>query len=218
MTDRPAEAPVHAASVARTQALPWLLLIVLLALAGWLAYKAFWPRDPGDPVATTIAAFEKQNRLTVFSAQLAPVVANTDERLFGLIESSQVAVIPARVDYSLDLSGMDRNRLTWNATDQVLDVRLPALSISKPNLDESGAQYLTKGVWVSREAQGDLTRANTRSAEKQASEQAANPVLLGLARGAAKEAIRQNLTIPLQVAGYRNAVVTVRFDGEKTIP
>ena len=218
MTDRQPESQVRTASMARSQALPWLLLIVLFALASWLAYRAFWPRDPGDPVATAITAFEKQNRLTVFSAQLAPVVANKDERLFGLIESSQVAVIPARVDYSIDLSAMDRNRLTWNPAGRVLDVRLPALSTGKPDLDEGRAQYLTKGVWVSRETQGALTRANTLSAQKQASEQAANPVLLGLARGAAKDAIRQNLTIPLQVAGYRDATVTVRFDGEKPSP
>ena len=44
------------------------------------------------------------------------------------------------------------------------------------------------------------------------------PVLMDLARAAAKDAIRQNLTIPLQVAGYRDATVTVHFDGEKTQP
>ena len=43
---------------------------------------------------------------------------------------------------------------------------------------------------------------------------AANPVLMGIARGAAKDAIRQNLAIPLQVAGYGEVKVRVRFDGE----
>ena len=43
---------------------------------------------------------------------------------------------------------------------------------------------------------------------------AANPVLMGIARGAAKDAIRQNLAIPLQVAGYGEVTVRVRFDGE----
>ena len=65
-----------------------------------------------------------------------------------------------------------------------------------------------------RGAQDDLTRANSRLAEQQAVEQAANPVLMGLARSAAKDAIRQNLAIPLQVAGYGDVTVRVRFDGE----
>jgi hypothetical protein len=35
-----------------------------------------------------------------------------------------------------------------------------------------------------------------------------------MARSAAAEAVRQNLTIPLQVAGYKDAKVVVRFDGQ----
>lgn len=200
--------------LARVQALPWLLLIVTLALAAWLAWRAFGPADNGDPLATSLVAFEKQNRLTVFSAQLSPVVASEDSRLLGMVRSKQVAVIPARVDYTLDLSRMDRTRLRWDEGSKTLDVQLPALTVGRPNLDEARAQYLREGIWISREAQDKLTRANTRLAEQQAQEQAANPVLMGLARSAAKDAIRQNLAIPLEVAGYGDVTVDVRFDGE----
>ena len=193
---------------------PWLLFIAMFALAAWLAWRAFGPADYGDPLATSLVAFEKQNRLTVFSAQLSPVVASTDSRLFGAIQSRQVAVIPARVDYTLDLSEMDRNRLAWDPETHTLDVQLPALTVGKPNLDEARAQYLREGIWISRQAQDQLTRNNTRLAERQAVQQAANPVLMGLARSAAKDAIRQNLAIPLEVAGYGDVTVNVRFDGE----
>jgi hypothetical protein len=37
---------------------------------------------------------------------------------------------------------------------------------------------------------------------------------MGLARSAAKDAIRQNLAIPLEVAGFGEVTVNVRFDGE----
>ena len=200
--------------LARVQMLPWLLFILMLALCAWLAWRAFGPEDYGDPLATSLVAFEKQNRLTVFSAQLSPVVASTDSRLFGAIQSRQVAVIPARVDYTLDLSEMDRNRLAWDPETHTLDVQLPALTVGKPNLDEARAQYLREGIWISRQAQDQLTRNNTRLAERQAVQQAANPVLMGLARSAAKDAIRQNLAIPLEVAGYGDVTVNVRFDGE----
>ena len=204
----------HPRALARTQALPWLLFILMLALAAWLGYRAFWPRGGGDPIGTTIVAFEKQNRLTVFSAQLAPVVAAEDSRLMGLVKSRQVAVIPARVDYSLDLSRMDRNRLAWNTSTKTLDVLLPPLNVGTPNLDEGRAQYLREGVWISREAQDSLSRTNTRLAEQQATQQAGNPVLMNLARSAAKDAIRQNLAIPLQVAGFGDVTVNARFEGE----
>ncbi len=200
--------------LARVQALPWLLFILMLALAAWLAWRAFGPQDYGDPLATSLVAFEKQNRLTVFSAQLSPVVSSEDSRFFGAVRSRQVAVIPARIDYTLDLSQMDRNRLRWDADSATLSVQLPPLAIGRPNLDEGRAQYLREGIWISRDAQDSLTRDNTRLAEQQAVEQAANPVLLGLARSAAKDAIRQNLAIPLEVAGFGKVTVDVRFDGE----
>ena len=204
----------HETPLARVQALPWLLFILVLALAVWFAWKAFGPEDLGDPLATSLTALEKQNKLTVFSAQLSPVVASEDSRLFGAIRSRQVAVIPARVDYTIDLSKMDKGRLAWNAETHTMDVQLPALIVGKPNLDEARAQYLREGIWITNTAQAKLTRDNTRLAEQQAVQQAANPVLVGLARTAAREAIGQNLSIPLQVAGYGDVKVNVRFDGE----
>jgi hypothetical protein len=201
-------------NLAKVQAVPWLLFILMMGIAAWLGMKAFSQGDIGDPVAATLSAFEKQNKLTVFSAELAPVVSAEDSRLLGLVNSRQVAVIPARVDYTLDLSEMDASRLDWDAEKQVLTVRLPPLKASKPNLDEARAQYLREGVWITRDAQDSLSRMNTQAAEKLALEQAVNPVLTGLARSAAKDAIRQNLAIPLQVAGFRNATVDVLLDGE----
>jgi hypothetical protein len=207
-------APTRERPLARVQALPWLLFIAALALALWLGWRAFGPEDNGDPLATSLVAFEKQNRLTVFSAQLSPVVASENSRLLGMVKSKQVAVIPARVDYTLDLSQMGRDRLRWDEGTNTLDVQLPALTVGKPNLDEARAQYLREGLWISRGAQDQMTRANTRLAEQQAVEQAANPVLMGLARNAARDAIRQNLAIPLEVAGFGEVTVNVRFDGE----
>lgn len=213
-SERLRPAPRPEASLARVQALPWLLFIVMLALAVWFAWKAFGPEDLGDPLATSLTALEKQDKLTVFSAQLSPVVASEDSRLFGAIRSRQVAVIPARVDYTVDLSKMDKSRLAWNAATHTMDVQLPALTVGRPNLDEARAQYLREGVWITNAAQDKLTRDNTRLAEQQAVQQAANPVLIGLARSAARQAIGQNLAIPLQVAGYGDVKVNVRFDGE----
>jgi len=212
--DRLQHAPHREQPLARVQALPWLLLIAMIALAAWLGWRAFGPKDYGDPLATSLVAFEKQNRLTVFSAQLSPVVSSEDSRFFGAVKSRQVAVIPSRVDYTLDLSQMDRSRMRWDEPTRTVDVQLPPLRVGRPNLDEGRAQYLREGIWISREAQDNLTRDNTRLAEQQAQAQAANPVLLGLARSAAKDAIRQNLAIPLEVAGFGDVTVNVRFDGE----
>ncbi|MFA7588164.1 MAG: DUF4230 domain-containing protein, partial [Novosphingobium sp.] len=192
------------------------LFAMAAALAAWTSWRAFGPEDQGDPLAMSLAAFEKQNRLTVFSAQLSPVVASDDQRLFGMLTARQVAVIPARVDYTLDLSRMTARDMAWDEKAQRLTVILPRLQLSRPNLDEGRAQYLREGVWITRDAQAKLTRDNTLLAERLASREAGNDVLMRLARSAAKDAVRQNLAIPLKVAGFDQATVTVRFDGEPT--
>jgi len=194
--------------------LPWLLFVAALTFGGWAALQLWRPAAPGDPLATTLVAFAKQDRLTVFSAQLAPVVASDDARLFGMLKSRQVAVIPARVDYGLDLGAMTRDRMAWDAAAHRLTVTLPPLTLSRPDLDEGRAQYLREGVWITQTAQEKLTRANTQLAEQQAAVAAASPALMTLARNAAKDAIRQNLAIPLEVAGFGKVQVDARFEGE----
>ncbi|PEQ12781.1 hypothetical protein B2G71_10830 [Novosphingobium sp. PC22D] len=215
MTDEtpPQKAPKQHA-LARTQGVPWLLFVLVLAVAGWLAYAAYWPQERGDPSATGLLAFEKQNKLTVFSAQLAPLVTAEDSRFMGLVESRQAAVIPARVDYTLDLSAMDRSRMNWNPEDKTLEVLLPPLKVGKPNLDEAQAKYLREGLWISREAQDKMNRETTRKAQGEAVKQASAPALVAVARSAAKDAVRQNLAIPLQVAGFGDVTVLPRFEGE----
>lgn len=197
--------------------LPWALFLAALALAIW-ALLPGKPAERPDPLAVTLAAFEKQPKLTVFSAQVSPAVAGEESGFLGLTKSRQIAVIPARIDYALDLSDMDRKRLSWDGEAQRLDVRLPPLQVTRPNLDEGRAQFLREGTWFSRRAEDKLTSANARAAEAQAAQQAANPALLDLARAAARETVRQNLAIPLEVAGYGKVAVTVRFDGEAYQP
>lgn len=194
--------------------MPWLLTGVAAALAAVFGWQLYVPQRHGDPVATSLAAFEKADRLTVFSAQLVTLVDAQDERGFGLLKSRQVAVIPARVDYTLDLARLDARRFAWDEAGKRLTVTLPPLQLSKPNLDEARARYFSSGVWITGDAQAKLTRDNTIVAEGEAQRQASNPVLIGLARAAARQAVAQNLRVPLQVTGFGAVTVDVRFDGE----
>ncbi|WP_369025908.1 DUF4230 domain-containing protein [Qipengyuania sp. RANM35] len=203
--------------LARTQAVPWLIVILLLAAVAWLGWRAFFHKEEGDPVGRAMLAFEKQNSLTVFSSRFEVVAESEDTRgVLGvdLLKSRQAAIIPATVEYRLDLSTMDRDRFEWDADKERLDVVLPALRISRPNLDEAQQKVFTEGSWVTRDASSDLARNNSLQAERKAAAFAKNPQVLSMAKSAAKEAVRQNLAIPLQIAGYGDVKVEVRFDGE----
>lgn len=213
----PRPAVVADRPLTRVQATPWLLVIVLLAAVGWLAWRAFLYREEGDPVGSAMLAFEKQNSLTVFSSRFEVVAESTDSRgVLGvdLLKSRQASIIPATVEYRLDLSSMDRDRFKWDDASETLSVVLPPLRISRPNLDEAQSRVFTEGNWVTSNAQRDLSKNNSLQAERKAAQFAKNPEVLGLARQGAKDAVRQNLAIPLQVAGYGDVKVAVRFDDE----
>jgi hypothetical protein len=205
--------------LARIQAVPWMIVILLIAAVAWLGWRAFFYQEEGDPVGSAMLAFEKQNSLNVFSSRFEVVAESQDARgLLGidLLKSRQAAILPATVTYRLDLASMDRDAFAWDAASQTLTVVLPTLRISRPNLDEAQARVFTEGSWVTANAQAALSRNNSLQAERKAAEFAKNPEVLALARSAAKDAIRQNLAIPLQVAGYEDAKVVVRFEGEAT--
>jgi len=195
----------------------WLLVAALMIASAWLAWRAFYYQEEGNPVASAMLAFEKQNSLIVFSSRFEVVAESVDTRSImniDLLESRQAAIIPASVEYRLDLSTMGTEHFRWDAASETLEVTLPQLRISRPNLDEAQARIFTEGVWVTREAARDLAANNSEQAERKAVEFAKNPEVLGLARVAAKNAIRQNLAVPLQIAGFSKARVQVKFANE----
>jgi len=196
-----------------------LLAAALLVAALALGWRAYFYQEEGDPVASAMLAFEKQNSLVVFSSRFEVVAESVNTRSVAgvnvdLLETRQAAIIPASVEYRLDLSAMDAGDMVWDADEQVLAVTVPQLQTSRPNLDEAKARIFTQGVWVSRDAARELAANNSEQAESRAVEFAKNPEVLALARNAARDAVRQNLAVPLKVAGYENARVEVRFAGD----
>lgn len=199
--------------------LPWIVVALMAAALAWLAWEKWGPQDQGDIVATSMLAFEKQNSLTVFSSRFDVVAESTSTPSIGpleidALESRQAMIVPATVEYRLDLSAMNRDAFAWDETRQTLRVDLPALAVSTPNLNEAQARYFTDGIWVSRDASQSLSRSNSAIATRRAVEFASNAEVMGLARTAAREAVRQNLAIPLQVAGFGDVRVTVGFEDE----
>ncbi len=214
MTDTDRPAPVN---LARVQGVPWLIIVALLAAVAWLGWKAFFESEEGDPVGSAMLAFQKQNSLTVFSSRFEVVAESTDSRGVAgvpILQSRQATIVPATVEYRVDLAQMDRDRLRWDEASRTLEVILPPLRISRPNIDEGRARVFTEGVFVTRDAAQDLSRNNSLQAEAKAAAFAKNPEVLALARQAAREALRQNLAVPLASVAKGEVTVEVRFDGE----
>ena len=213
-------APGPSPAPAANRMLPWMIVAALLLAVSYLGWRAYIFEEEGDVITSAMIAFERQNSLTVFNSRFEVVGESTNTPRVGpfdvdILASRQAMLIPATVEYRLDLSDITRDDFRWSADEQVLDVTIPKLRISRPNLDEARARIFTEGVFVSRTASNALSRSNSQAAERNAIAFAQNPEVLNLARAAAKDAITQNLAIPLQVAGYGDVRVNVRFEGEQ---
>lgn len=198
---------------------PWIVVLLLVVALAWLAWEKWGPQENGDIVATSMLAFERQNALTVFSSRFDVVAESVSTPAVGpfdveALQSRQAMIVPATVEYRLDLSEMDRGDFIWDEASQTLSVTLPDLNISPPNLNEAEARYFTDGLYVSRDASVSLSRNNSRQAQERANDFARNAEVMSLARSAARDAVRQNLAIPLQVAGFGEVNVQVRFADE----
>jgi hypothetical protein len=193
------------------------VVAALVLLAAFLGWRAYLYQEEGDPVASAMLAFEKQNSLVVFSSHFEVVAESEYEQSLGPVtvrRVRQAAIIPADVDYRLDLSDMKTEAFDWDETAQTLTVTLPQLQTSRPNLDEGKARFFTEGLLNTGGSQQLLSEQNSKIAEEKAQAFAKNPEILSLARTAARDAVRQNLAIPLQVAGFEQARVKVRFADE----
>jgi len=190
-----------------------LVASVFLIAALYFGWLAFIHQEEGDPVASAMQTFEKQNDLVVLTYRSQVVAESVIKGPMGIsaLDRRQVIIIPATVEYRIEFSGVDPSDMAWDGPAQRLTVTLPDLRTSQPNLDEAQARAFTDGLWVSRKDAQELARKNSQIAELKAVEYAKEPEILAIARNAAREAVRQNLTIPLQVAGFENARVEVRF-------
>lgn len=223
--NRPVAAPSVMPSIARDggslsargERLLIVAIALLAALSIWLGWRAFYYQEEGDPVASAMLAFEKQNSLVVFASRFEVVAESEYEQSFAgmpVRRVRQAMIVPASIDYRLDLSGMARDDFVWDEASQTLTVTLPQLQTSRPNIDEAKARLFTEGLLNTGGSQQQLSEKNSQAAEQKAAAFARNPEVLSLARTAAREAVRQNLAVPLQIAGHDAARVEVRFADE----
>ena len=201
---------------ARGEAILAALAAALLVATLFLAWRAYFHREEGDPVASAMQTFTRQNDLIVLTYRFQVVSESVIKGPIDLavLERRQLVIVPALVDYRVRLGEIQRSDIQWDDDRQVMTVTLPPLRISRPNIDEASARAFTDGIWVSRKDAESLARSNSRIAEARAIEYAKDGEALGLARTAAREAVQRNLAAPLQAIGFERARVEVRFEGE----
>ena len=169
--------------------------------------------DPESIATASLQSMKEQARLTAFEARFVAVVTSSQRR-FGLT-AQKTLIMPGSVRYEVDLARLGQGDLTWDEKRSTLDITLPGLEISRPEIHMNEVrEYGGGGVLAAlTDAESKLDQANRNAGQAELVRQAKQPMPLRLARDAARRAVERSFAMPLKAAGL-DAKVSVRFNDE----
>jgi hypothetical protein len=189
------------------------ILIGGLALGALTISRSIRGPDPESIASASLQSVREQARLTAFAARFVAAVTSSQER-FGLT-AQKTLIMPGMVRYEIDLAKIGDGDLEWDEAYKRLTVTIPAIEVSRPEIQLSELQEYDSGGLLMRftNAEERLDAANRRRAEEELARQARQALPLRLARDAARHAIERSFAMPLKAAGI-DAQVSVRFADE----
>lgn len=163
--------------------------------------------------SASLQGLREQARLTAFVARFVAVVSSEQQR-FGL-SAQQTMIMPGLVRYEIDLNRLQPKDVRWNAEANTLNVTLPPLILSGPEVDLAGIREFDRGgiLLALTDAEKTLNAANRKRGQEELLKQARGDVPMRLARDATRAAIERSFAMPLRAAGIK-AAVAAKFVGE----
>ncbi len=195
------------------------LVLAALALAAgpqrrYEACRAVGLCKERDFLGAMLVSVRKQNRLVVLTARLVAPVTSARDTTMGpvtVMTTRQTAILPARVDYSLDLSTLSQSDLSWDGGTQTLTVRRPAVEAGAPQIEWEAAQIYSDGNLATAltDVRQRLEQDNRQKAPGLFKAQAASKELMQMAGNSADDALATLFRAPLVAAGHSNPKVVV---------
>ena len=167
-----------------------------------------------DFLGAMLVSVRKQNRLVVLTARLVAPVTSARDTTMGpvtVMTTRQTAILPARVDYSLDLSTLEQSDLRWDRDSNTLTVRRPPVEAGPPQIEWEAAQIYSDGNLATAltDVRSNLEQDNRQKAPGLFKAQAASAELMQMADNSADEALATLFRAPLVAAGNRDPKVVV---------
>ena len=173
-----------------------------------------------DLAEETLRDLQREGRTPTLTARVMAVVSATAAATGGDGEGVNTATttlsllaVPAVVRYDLDLRDARTKDIVWDAEKRSLRIRIPALTLSEPQIDGSGIRALSGTAWVP--VQTALAGDTRKAALGQLLSQAREDGALGFARDTARKTVERAFAAKLREAGEK-ASVEVRFADEKS--
>ena len=193
-----------------------LIAGVAIGLGTGLADRVFGGPNPTTIASASLESMRAQNRLIAFVARYVSVVSSNQQRLGGLVRAERTLILPGDVRYELDLSKLEPDDVTWDASSKTLRVKLPEIEIAGPDVDINAVKEYGGGGVLSALTNADqaLDQANRARAVSDLRKQATAEVPMRLARQAARQAVERSFAMPLLAAGFKDVKVVARFPTE----
>lgn len=196
----------------------FLVPCLLIGLLLWsvVGIKSLFDAPSPETIASaSLQGVREQNRLSAFAANYTAVVTSEQHR-FGL-SAKKTLIMQGLVRYEVDMAKLTGDDVRWDATSKTLNVRIPPIEVSPPQIDLNSIQEYGDGGILRALTDADkvLDTVNRQKGQAELLRQAKGPVPMGLARNAFKRAIIQNFTAPLRAAGIEANVGAFFADEQK---
>lgn len=202
----------------------WILLAGTYLGAGAIGYQlapreildnevkqaGFFTVDTKRVLSSTVDSLRDENKLLVFAYKGSAFVSieRTSWWIFG---GRQELLVPAAVNYYLDMSQLTLNEVTYDEHSRIVTVRLPPLIIGDIAFQPELARFANEGLWSDKQIE-ELTRLNYAQARKAVIKQAQGPAFVQVAQAQATTSIQNDFEIPLRIAGRPDVKVVATFD------
>lgn len=172
-----------------------------------------------DLTGETLSDLQHDGRSPALTARLLAVVPVTSAPAGGETDGtatggvSVLLAVPAFVRYDLDMRDAQAKDIAWDAETKALRIKVPALTLSEPQIDVGGIRILAGAAWAPFHAA--LDGETRKVALGQLLSQAREDAVLGAARDTARASLQRAFAAKLREAGEK-ASVEIRFADEKS--
>jgi hypothetical protein len=195
------------------------LALTIFGIGYWIAPKelldeevkhtGFLQVDTTKILSATVESLRAKNSLVVWSYKGTVRVRAHRER-YWLLNGTQELIVPAVVDYRLELSDLSP---AYDDEAKLVTVRLPKLVLSDVAFQPEEATTINGGsLSFSDDTVQELSKLSYRTARKGMVKQAQQAAMVAVAKGRAIENIEQLFEIPLRAAGLQDVRVVAKFD------
>jgi len=171
----------------------------------------FFQIDTTKVLATTVESLRDENQLLVYSYKGSAKV-RAKRTKWWILGGRQELMVPAVVNYYVDLSNLPLAAVSYNETAKLVTVRLPSVTLGDIAFQPENATTINGGIltWDDDQVEA-LRKLNYKSARRAMVAQAQQPGLLGAAKRQAVDNIQDYFGIPLRIVGQPDVKVVATF-------